>query len=245
MLSFCTIFARYLDKKRILTTRSLHIILTLVMVFLLLPVLSHGQEPVRGIDLSHAVDSIVKAEGDTITPVVTTRDTSRFIKERVDLDHVVEFNAKDSIILYGRNHAVMYGGSKILYGDIDMSASQISMDMDSSQVHAIGVPDSVGELIGNPLFKDSSGEYESRVMKYNFKTKRGYITDIVTEQGEGYLTGGITKKTEDDEYYIKDGRYTTCDDHEHPHFYFQLTRAKVKPKKNVVTGPAPSILALS
>ena len=242
MLSFCTIFARYLDKKRILTTRSLHIILTLVMVFLLLPVLSHGQEPVRGIDLSHAVDSIVKAEGDTITPVVTTRDTSRFIKERVDLDHVVEFNAKDSIILYGRNHAVMYGGSKILYGDIDMSASQISMDMDSSQVHAIGVPDSVGELIGNPLFKDSSGEYESRVMKYNFKTKRGYITDIVTEQGEGYLTGGITKKTEDDEYYIKDGRYTTCDDHEHPHFYFQLTRAKVKPKKNVVTGPAFMVL---
>ena len=79
-------------------------------------------------------------------------------------------------------------------------------------------------------------------MKYNFKTKRGYITDIVTEQGEGFLTGGITKKTEDDYYYIKDGRYTTCDDHDHPHFYFQLTKAKVKPKKNVVTGPAYMVL---
>ena len=79
-------------------------------------------------------------------------------------------------------------------------------------------------------------------MYLTFKTKRGYITDIVTEQGEGYLTGGITKKTEDDYYYIKDGRYTTCDDHEHPHFYFQLTRAKVKPKKNVVTGPAYMVL---
>ncbi len=214
----------------------------LLAAVMLLPLLSHGQ--VRGdvLDLNQAVDSIDKAETDSSPAQVMPRDTSRFIHERVDLDHVVEFTAKDSIILMGRNHAVMYGGSKIIYGDIDVSASQISMDMDSSQVHAIGVPDSVGELIGNPVFKDNSGEYESRVMKYNFKSKRGYITDIVTEQGEGYLTGGVTKKTEDDYYYIKDGRYTTCDNHEHPHFYFQLTKAKVKPKKNVVTGPAFMVL---
>ena len=207
----------------------------------------HGQVITGNtLDLTQVVDSVVRSESDTIAKEdVVSRQTdsvSRFVKRQVDLDHVVEFNAKDSIILTGRNHAVMYGGSKILYGDIDMSASQITMDMDSSQVQAIGVADSVGELVGSPVFKDQSGEYESRVMKYNFKTKRGYITDIVTEQGEGYLTGGITKKTEDDYYYIKDGRYTTCDDHEHPHFYFQLTKAKVKPKKNVVTGPAFMVL---
>ena len=214
----------------------------MVAAITLLPLWSHGQVVVNSHDLTQAVDSIVSAEADSTRRPVMTQDTSRFVRERVDLDHVVEFTAKDSIILYGRNHAVMYGGSKILYGDIDMSASQISMDMDSSQVHAIGVPDSVGELMGNPVFKDNSGEYESRVMKYNFKTKRGYITNIVTEQGEGFLTGGVTKKTEDDYYYIKDGRYTTCDEHDHPHFYFQLTKAKVKPKKNVVTGPAYMVL---
>ena len=229
-----------------MTIRSHHIILWALLAVLLLPAtLSHGQVRGNTLDLTQAIDSIVKAEGDT-APVSSSepqaRDTVRFVREKVDLDHVVEFNAKDSIILFGRNHAVMYGGSKIVYGDIDMSASQISMDMDSSQVQAIGIPDSVGELTGTPVFKDNSGEYQSREMKYNFKTKRGYITDIVTEQGEGYLTGGITKKTEDDYYYIKDGRYTTCDDHEHPHFYFQLTKAKVKPKKNVVTGPAYMVL---
>ena len=218
---------------------------------MLLPSLTYGQVKGDVLDLNQMVDSIVKNEVDTTKAQNldsrqrnsgVSRDTSRFVREKVDLDHVVEFNAKDSIILFGRNHAVMYGGSKIIYGDIDMSASQISMDMDSSQVQAIGVLDSIGELTGNPVFKDNSGEYESREMKYNFKTKRGYITDIVTEQGEGFLTGGITKKTEDDYYYIKDGRYTTCEDHEHPHFYFQLTKAKVKPKKNVVTGPAYMVL---
>ncbi len=230
-----------------MTTRGLHIILVLVAAITLLPALLHAQGSGTSQGLNAAADSVVKAVGDS-TAAVTARDSvagaagSRFVREQVDLDHVVEFNAKDSIIMMGSNHAVMYGGGKILYGDIDMSAHRISMDMDSSQVEAVGVLDSIGELTGTPVFKDQSGEYESRVMKYNFKTKRGYITDIVTEQGEGFLTGGITKKTEDDYYYIKDGRYTTCDDHDHPHFYFQLTKAKVKPKKNVVTGPAYMVL---
>ena len=215
----------------------------LVAAIALLPAFSHGQVTGDALNLNQAVDSIVKAESDSTTPSeAQPADTSRFVKQKVDLDHIVEFSARDSIVLVGRNHAVMHGGSKITYGDIDMTAATISMDMDSSQVHAIGVPDSVGELTGSPVFKDESGEYESRVMKYNFKTRRGYITDIVTEQGEGFLTGGVTKKTEGDEYYIKDGRYTTCDDHEHPHFYFQLTKAKVKPGKNVVTGPAYMVL---
>ena len=182
-----------------MTTRGLHIILALVAALALLPLLSHGQVTANAVDVTSMVDSIIRAEGDSV-PIQDTasRDTSRFVRQRVDLDHIVEFNAKDSIVMLGRNHAVMFGGSQIHYGEINMSASQISMDMDSSQVQAIGVPDSVGELVGSPVFKDNSGEYESRVMKYNFKTKRGYITDIMTEQGEGYLTGGITKKTEDD-----------------------------------------------
>lgn len=115
--------------------------------------------------------------------------------------------------------------------------------MDSSLVYAVGRPDSVGDIVGRPVFKDKSGEYESETMNYNFKTKKGYITNIVTQQGEGYLTGGQTKKMENDEFYMKSGRYTTCDNHDHPHFYLQLTQAKVRPKKNIVTGPAYMVLA--
>ena len=169
--------------------------------------------------------------------------TSRFIKKKVDLDNIVEFSAKDSLILEGKNSAFMYGESKITYGDINLSANKIRMDMKSSVVHAEGVPDSIGNISGTPVFKDNSGEYSSKTMKYNFKSKKGFISDVVTQQGEGYLTGGQTKKMENDEYYIQNGRYTTCDDHEHPHFYFQITKGKMKPKKNVVTGPVYMVLA--
>ena len=167
------------------------------------------------------------------------RDTARFKKTRaVDIDHVVKFSSKDSIVLFGRNDLRFYGESEVSYDNMDLKASSIKMNMDSSVVHAVGVPDSVGELQGKPVFTDPSGEYKSKRMAFNFKTKKG----IITEQGDGYLTGGITKKHEDDEYHIKNGRYTTCDNHEHPHFYFQITKAKMRPKKNVITGPAYMVL---
>ena len=188
------------------------------------------------------------ARTDTIRPdsrdsVATPRDTARFKKTRaVDLDHTVKFSSKDSIILFGRNDLRLYGESNVNYNDMTLKASSIIMNMDSNVVHAVGVLDSIGELEGNPVFTDPSGEYKSKRMAFNFKTKKGLISDIITEQGEGYLTGGITKKHEDDEYHIKDGRYTTCDNHEHPHFYFQITKAKMRPKKNVITGPAYMVL---
>ena len=223
--------------------------LLLVGLMLLDCSLVWAQERTRGLHLrgsaTELVDSLVRLGGDSLerdTAGNSTPVKERFVRRKVDLDHVVNFQAKDSIVMYGKNRATIFGSGQIGYGDITLTAEQIAMDMDSSQVHAIGQPDSVGELQGKPVFKDNSGEYESRIMNYNFKTRKGFITDIVTEQGEGYLTGGITKKMENDEYYLKDGRYTTCDNHEHPHFYFQITKGKVRPKHNVVTGPAYMVL---
>lgn len=165
-------------------------------------------------------------------------------RETSDIDHAVVFSAKDSIVFYNQSQAHMFGNSTVEYGEFKLNAGHVQMDMDSSTVYASPLPDSIsGGQDTRPVFRDHSGEYESGTMKYNFRSQRGYITDVVTEQGEGYLTGGRAKKMEDGSFYVADGRYTTCDDHDHPHFYFQLTRARVVPKKNVVTGPAYMVLA--
>lgn len=79
-------------------------------------------------------------------------------------------------------------------------------------------------------------------MRYNFKSKKGFINNIVTQQGEGYVTSEESKKGSNDELYLRHGRYTTCDNHEHPHFYLKLSMAKVRPKKNVVFGPAQLVV---
>ncbi len=189
-------------------------------------------------------DTIESLNGeDTIIQTGDRKILSRINREKVDLESAVTFKATDSLLLTGQNHAWLFGNSTVEYGEFNLNSERIEMDLDSSTVYASGVPDSIGELVGNPIFKDKSGEYESETMKYNFKTERGYITNIITEQGEGFLTGGATKKMEDGSFYLENGRYTTCDDHEHPHFYFQITKGKMRPKKDVVTGPAYMVLA--
>ena len=189
-------------------------------------------------------DSIDSRRPGRAIPADTTRGrVSRINHEKVDLDSPVFFTAKDSLVLVGEDNAWLYGEGEVKYGEFELTSERIHVEMDSSTVAASGVRDSLGELTGNPIFKDKNGEYESETMRYNFKTERGYITNIITEQGEGYLTGGATKKMEDGSFFLDNGRYTTCGDHEHPHFYFQITKGKMRPKKDVVTGPAYMVLA--
>ncbi len=176
----------------------------------------------------------------------TVRDSvkgSRIRRNKADLDNQVVFSSKDSMIMVGREMTYMYGDGQIDYGDLKLTAEDIELDMGKSEVYAVGVEDSLGEVIGSPVFEEAGTSYESATMRYNFKSKRGYITNVITQQGEGFLTGGTTKKTDGEDFYVENGRYTTCDDHECPHFYLQLTRAKVRPKKNIVTGPAYMVLA--
>ncbi len=208
-------------------------------------ILSDSMLPSPTSTLIRAVADSTDIATDSLPAVTAAKESarpSRIRREKVDLDNQVVFSSSDSMVLIGRSNMYMYGDGQVDYGDLKLDAAQIEIDLDKSEVYAVGQTDSIGEVTGSPIFEEGGSSYETKTMRYNFKSKRGFITDVITEQGEGYLTGGTTKKTEDDYYYLQNGRYTTCDDHEHPHFYFQLTRAKVKPKSNIVTGPAYLVL---
>lgn len=188
-------------------------------------------------------DFSLAGEPDSILADTARTAISRIDRSKVDIETAVSFSAKDSLVLEGLNNAYLYGDGTVEYQDFKLNSAEIRMELDSSTVYAAGVVDTAGVAQGRPVFKDKSGEYESETMKYNFKTERGYITGVITEQDEGFLQGGRAKRMDDGSFYVEYGKYTTCDDHEHPHFYFQLTRAKVRPDKDVVTGPAYMVLA--
>jgi len=180
----------------------------------------------------------VGISSDTIKADTVAKDSLSLKKKKQALNAPVKYEASDSIVFTQGGFAHLYGKGKVNYEKIELQSEIITMNMDSSTVYARGKVDSVGVVTGAPVFKDGETPYESKALHYNFKSKRGYINNIVTQQGEGYVTSYNAKKSSGEDLFMENGRYTTCDNHEHPHFYLQLTRAKVKPKKNVVFGPA-------
>ena len=154
------------------------------------------------------------------------------------IDAPVVFSATDSLIYEaGSGMAHLFGNAHVEYQNMDLKSEKIYMCLDSSLVHATGARDSLGKLSGTPVFKMGSDEYESDTMAFNFKTKKGLIQQVYTEQEDGFLTAEQAKRGANGELFLGHGRYTTCDD-PHPDFYIAMSRAKVRPGKDVVFGPA-------
>ena len=210
---------------------------------------------VRDTTLVHPVDSVAfrdsvrrrealeSMRGYTIYTDSNTwkKDTTKvdtMPKSKSSLDAPVSYTAKDSItfdLLY--NRANLFGNSHVGYQNLELTADVITIALDSSIVHAEGRKDSIGEVIGKPLFRQGSEEYEPDRISYNFKTRRAFITNVYTKQGEGFMTTDESKRDSSGLMYLNGGKYTTCDA-QHPHFYLKMSRAKVRPGKSVVFGPA-------
>lgn len=177
----------------------------------------------------------------TIMPDTTRRDTldkDTARKSKSALDEPVSYSAKDSITFdYGNSRAHLYGGSQVNYQNLQLTADDISLSLDSSLVHASGRPDSTGAIQGKPLFRQGEDEYEPDRISYNFKTRKAFISNVYTQEGEGFMQSQDGKRDSSGVMYVQHGKYTTCDA-DHPHFYLSLTRAKMHPGKNVIFGPA-------
>ena len=211
----------------------------LLIVLLMLPDEATSQRRRRGMIASNTAqtDSLNRKDSLGADTVVVRVDSVAPTKKQ-PLDAPVIYESNDSTTFTLGGAATLYGSGKVNYQNIELAAEVISMNLDSSTVHAYGIKDTTGTIKGKPVFKEGETAYDTETISYNFKSKKAGITDIITQQGEGYVTGSRAKKGANDEIFMEHGRYTTCDHHDHPHFYMQLTRAKVRPKKNVVTGPA-------
>jgi len=174
-----------------------------------------------------------------IGPTVARRDSvERKSGSSFILDAKVVYSAIDSILLNMREQKVyMYGDVKISYKDIYLEAAYVDIDFKTNVLYAKGLPDSLGKITGNPMFKELEQNFSSKEMTYNFNTKKGRILQVITQEAEGFLHGEVVKKMEDNSIHICDGKYTTCS-LEHPHFEIRFKKAKVLPKDKIITSAA-------
>jgi hypothetical protein len=179
-------------------------------------------------------DSIPVSKNDSIaTDSIASAETAGF-------DAEVEYTADGYMELIQNssgNKIILSNNAQVKYKDIDLKAAYIELNRDSNLLYAVGKPDSTGAIAGKPVFKQGDQEFQADEVRYNYKTKKGIVTGVVTEQEGGFVHSGRTKLINDSTYCLRNGKYTTCDA-EHPHFWLEMTKAKVLSNKKIVTGPA-------
>lgn len=211
----------------------------LILIFTTLQLAVFGQD--LAVDSTSAVADSLLVGSDSTMVTVDSLDIKRKPKSIVDTP--IEYECKDSMLIsFDDKRVFLYGTADVKTSGMELNSEYMRMEMESSSIYAEGRMDSAkNELVGTPVFKDGSDEFEARVIKYNFKTKEGFVNDVQTQQQNGYLFGEITKMHANKEIHLKNGRYTTCD-LDHPHFYLELTRAKVIPNDKIITGPCYFVL---
>ena len=199
-------------------------------------------------NLNQTVADTVKVAQDTLVAAADTTTADTLVNNS-SIQEPIFSGGKDSIVkdfnVDGRKMIYYYGDVKVTYGDLELSSEYMAFDVDSKTVFAKGLPDTSGTIFGQPKMKQGEKTYEMESVYYNFNTEKAKIKNMITQEAEGYLHGKYIKKMPDNSINIAKGKYTTCE-HEHPHFYLQMTTAKVIQDEGggqkTVFGPAYVVL---
>ena len=180
-------------------------------------------------------DSLQLAPNDSL--LSTPTDTLLAPSRKGDINTTINYSASDSLRFDVKDKTVfMYGNGKVDYGQIKLEAARISTNWETTILTASGAQDSTGKAIGKPVFTDGPEQFVTDNIRYNFKTKKAIIKGIVTQQQEAYIHGETVKKGPNNELYISEARYTTCN-LEDPHFHIEAEKLKVLPNDKVISGP--------
>ncbi len=190
-------------------------------------------QPDDTLNFSDPADINSRSPEDTIA-----REPQRQTGSAVILETKVDYSAVDSIPFDIKNQVIhLYGDADLQYGNIHLTAAYINIDFKNNELYATGMPDSTGTITGNPIFEDGEENFESIEIRYNFETKKGRTTSVMTEEAEGFMHGDVVKMMPDKEIHVGSGKFTTCDNPE-PHFHIAFRKAKIIPNDKIITSIA-------
>ncbi len=199
-------------------------------------------EPAQGRDTIPFPPDSTLAVSDSLLYKVTYSNDS--------LDAPVNTGARDSIIYDIKNKKIyLYGAAEVTYTTIKLNADYIIFDWESNIVSASGVPDSSGRMTGIPQFADGEQDFTADSMRYNFKSRKGIVYDVTTEESGVIIHGarsrfettpatpGDTSSRAQNIIYNQSAIFTSCTDPE-PHYGIRSRKQKIIPDKLAVVGPS-------
>jgi len=202
-------------------------------------------------DIERAIDTTAKVHLDSLnfdfsfskTDTILQDSSHNFAKSikkisKNAITNTVTYKSLDSAIFDIKNRkAYLYHDGEVHYESMELKGHFISMGFSNNELYASGIATDMGIIEGAPAFMQDGTTYYAQEISYNFQTKKGKITKVITSEGEGYVHGKIVKKIDDSTLYIQKGKYTTCDLQD-PHFDISFIKGKFIKDKNIITGPA-------
>lgn len=168
-------------------------------------------------------------------------DTFRISKDAID--DIIEYKADDSTYFdLAKKKAYLYGNANVIYDGLNLKAYLIIVDFETRQLYAKGRIDSNGKYVDRPIFNDGERETMADTMIYNFNSKRGRTYGISMKEDEGFIYCNKVFRDNDKSIYSDRGRYTTCNNIEHPHFYLSTSNLKIIPEKKIIFGPSNLVI---
>ncbi len=196
--------------------------------------------------LQDSLPTDVAALADTLAPVLDSlpvqptsqSDAAKISYSSDSLEAPVNYSAVDSMVYDLANQKIyLHGGAQVEYETMSLKADYIIFDIANDIVVASGGRDGTAEFV------DGDQKFDSDSIKYNFRTHKGKVYQVRTEEGDGYLLSDNVKfdlrsqqaEGEDDVVYAQGTLYTTCN-HPEPHFGVRSRKAKIIPDKIIVVG---------
>ena len=184
-------------------------------------------------EMADSILSIAGIDQDSLAALGDTIVNRR--KSGSGLDRIIQGRATDSLYYDMRKKMVyIYEKGDVTYDDMNLQADFMNINLDSKNIYAYGKVDTIDGVptVTRPLFTQGGSSLNMDTIAYNIESQRAKIKGIATQQGDGWLIGHDVKKMEDNSIHIADGMYTTCDQTDHPHFYYYMSKAKVIPGDN-------------
>lgn len=153
------------------------------------------------------------------------------------IESIVKYSSKDSIFKDIQKKQIhLYGQANVQMDGIEMIAGYICIDLEKNELSAKYSLDKDSNKIDFPVFTEGNESIQCESLKYNFKTKKGYLKELSIKQDELFFRMELAKKHEDDQIHLKHGKLSTCDLPD-PHYHFQLAKGVIIPDERIVTGP--------
>ena len=153
------------------------------------------------------------------------------------IESIVSYSANDTLFTDLKNRKIhLVGNAKVQMEDITINAGYILIDLKTNEILATYRYDKDSNKIELPGFTDGNEAISCETMRYNIKTKKGYLKELDLKQDEFFFQMGNAKRQSNEEVHYRKGKLSTCE-LDNPHYHFQMSKGIIIPDERIVSGP--------